>query len=53
MKYNAVDEYFNKAYIRLSSYDWHLTQNTCDKIVLATVIDNDAFSLRIQFIPPN
>ena len=50
MKYNAVGEYFKKAYIRLSSFIWHLNLNECDKIVFATVIDNDALSLRIKFI---
>ena len=49
MKYNAVGEYFKKAYIRLSSFIWHFTK----KIVFATVIDNDALSLGIKFIQRN
>ena len=57
MKYNAVLEYFKKAYIRLSSFMCHLTYNNLNqclyKIVFATVIDNDAVSLRTSFIPRN
>ena len=49
MKYNAVSEYFKKAYIRLSSFIWH----ECEKIVFATVIDNDALSLRKKIIRQN
>ena len=53
MKYNAVGEYFKKTYIQLSSFIWHLTENECYKIVFESVIDNDAMSLRIKFIPRN
>ena len=38
MKYNAVGEYFKKAYIRLSSFIWHLKGLAQAKIIKKSVI---------------